>query len=527
MHLTYHFLRFLAPALSDSFVGNTIVACFSQSKDELVFETEGPEGALFIRAHLLPPQVYLSFPSQFHRAKRNSVSLFEILIGDQIRSCRVFANERALKFELSSGKVLVFKLHGNRSNCLLYLPEAPEPEVWFRNIISEDKILDWRTLDRQLDLSLEQFIQLEGNVSQFLPTLGPVPRAWLKQKGYLELNLNAKWGLIQELLDLLDSPLYALVEKEGELLLSLLPEAEAKATYADPIQASNELFYQALVIGSFEKEKNSLLKSYQDQLKRTEAYLKKSGEKLQELKNSSSPSQLADVLMANLHTFGQTNCEVELDNFYTGEKVKISLKPNQKPQDLAASLYRKSKNRQLEIDQLEKTLAAKKAQAQSLQSLLDRLQEAQDFRALKEFKKEHKEDLPASKKEVSSPFKVFEVEGYTIWVGKSAKDNDEMLRNFVHKDDLWLHARQVPGSHVIIRRKGMPTVPEKVVERAASLAAFYSKLKTDSLSPVIVTDVKFVRKVKGSLPGSVVVDREKVILVAPKGPDQDTLYSNS
>ena len=360
MHLTYHFLRFLAPALSDSFAGNTIVACFSQSKDELVFETEGPEGTLFIRAHLLPPQVYLSFPSQFHRAKRNSVSLFESLIGEQIRSCRVFANERALKFELLSGKVLVFKLHGNRSNCLLYLPEATEPEVWFRNIISEDKILDWRTLDRQLDLSLEQFIQLEGNVSQFLPTLGPVPRAWLKQKGYLELNLDAKWGLIQELLDLLDSPLYALVEKEGELLLSLLPEAEAKATYANPIQASNELFYQALVLGSFEKEKNSLLKSYQDQLKRTEAYLKKSGEKLEELKNSPPPSQLADVLMAHLHEFEESNREVELDNFYTGEKVKISLKPNQKPQDLAASLYRKSKNRQMEIDQLEKTLAAKK-----------------------------------------------------------------------------------------------------------------------------------------------------------------------
>jgi predicted ribosome quality control (RQC) complex YloA/Tae2 family protein len=359
-----------------------------------------------------------------------------------------------------------------------------------------------------------------------LPTLGPVPRSWLKQKGYLELNLNAKWGLIQELLDLLDSPLYALVEKEGELLLSLLPEAEAKATYADPIQACNELFYQALVLGSFEKEKSGLLKSYQDQLKRTEAYLKKSGEKLQELKDSPPPSQLADVLMANLHAFGESNREAELDNFYTGETVKISLKPNQKPQDLAASLYRKSKNRQLEIDQLEKTLAAKKAQAQSLQSLLDRLQEAQDFRALKEFKKEHKEDLPASKTEVSSPFKVFEVEGYTIWVGKSAKDNDEMLRNFVHKDDLWLHARQVPGSHVIIRRKGMPTVPQQVVERAASLAAFYSKLKTDSLSPVIVTEAKFVRKVKGSAPGSVVVDKEKVILVAPKGPDQDTALSS-
>jgi predicted ribosome quality control (RQC) complex YloA/Tae2 family protein len=369
---------------------------------------------------------------------------------------------------------------------------------------------------------LEQFIFLEGNVSQFLPTLGPVPRAWLKEKGYLEKTLSEKWVLMEELIDLLDSPLYALLEKEGELILSLLPETQAKATYSDPILACNELFYQALVLGSFEKEKSNLLKSYQEQLKRTLAYLKKSTEKLIELKDSPPPSQLADVIMANLHAFEDILGPVELENFYTGEPVTINLKHNQKPQDLAASLYRKSKNRQLELDQLEKTLAAKNEQAIALQALLDRLSEASDFRGLKEFKKEHKEDLPATKNEVGSPFKVFEVEGFTIWVGKSAKDNDEMLRNFVHKDDLWLHARQVPGSHVIIRKKGMPAVPQQVVERAAALAAFYSKLKTDSLSPVIVTEVKFVRKVKGSAPGSVVVDREKVILVAPKGPDQDT-----
>ena len=208
MHLTYHFLRFLAPALSESFAGNTILSCFSQNKDELVLETEGTEGTLFIRAHLLPPHVYLSFSSQFHRAKRNTVSLFDSLIGEQIQSCRAFSNERALKFELSSEKVLVLKLQGNRSNCLLYLPDKKEPNLIFRNAISEDKTLDWKSLDRELNLSLEHFIFLEGNVSQFLPTLGPVPRAWLKEKGYLDKTLTEKWNLIEELIDLLDSPLW-------------------------------------------------------------------------------------------------------------------------------------------------------------------------------------------------------------------------------------------------------------------------------------------------------------------------------
>jgi predicted ribosome quality control (RQC) complex YloA/Tae2 family protein len=95
------------------------------------------------------------------------------------------------------------------------------------------------------------------------------------------------------------------------------------------------------------------------------------------------------------------------------------------------------------------------------------------------------------------------------------------LRGFVHKDDLWLHARQVPGSHVVIRAKGMPKIPTHVLERAASLAAFYSKFKTETFAPVIHTEAKYVRKVKGSPPGSVIVDRENVVMVTPKGPDSD------
>jgi predicted ribosome quality control (RQC) complex YloA/Tae2 family protein len=68
----------------------------------------------------------------------------------------------------------------------------------------------------------------------------------------------------------------------------------------------------------------------------------------------------------------------------------------------------------------------------------------------------------------------------------------------------------------------MLAIPNTVLERAAGLAAFYSKFKTESLAPVIYTEAKFVRKVKGSAPGSVMVDREKVIMVPPVGPDEAT-----
>jgi predicted ribosome quality control (RQC) complex YloA/Tae2 family protein len=522
MHLNYHFLKYLAPALTETFAGNKILTCFSQSKDELIIETEGEQGLRPIRAHLLPPQVYLSFPEQFHRAKRNSVNLFIELVGDTIKKCGVFSFERAFYFDMESGKKLVFKLHGNRSNVLLYQKEAETPSLLFRNEIKEDKELDWKSLKRHLDLSHDRFLELEGNASQFLPTLGSLPRIWLKELGYPEAGVDQKWNLIQELMDILDSPLFALVENDGTVQLSLLPEPDALKTFSDPIAATNELFYLALVKGNFDKEKNSLLKSYQEQLKKTVSYIQKSSSKLEELRASAPPSQLADVIMANLHEFQDGKSEAELLDFYTGNQVKVKLKPNQKPQLLAESLYRKSKNRQIELDQIEKTIGSKISLKAELEHKISEIVDITGHKGLKNYQKTNKEDKAITKEVSGLPFKVFEYEGFTIWVGKSAKDNDEMLRGFIHKDDLWLHARQVPGSHVVIRMKGMSTLPNSVLERAAGLAAFYSKLKTDSLAPVIYTEAKFVRKVKGSAPGSVMVDREKVIMVPPIGPDEET-----
>ncbi|MDI1322956.1 MAG: NFACT RNA binding domain-containing protein [Algoriphagus sp.] len=527
MHLNYHFLKFLCPELDKVFSGKEILACFSQSKDELIFQTGDDSSERFIRAHLLPPQIYLSFPEDFPRAKRNTINLFEEIIGDTIKSCRVLSFERAFIFELTSGKVLLIKLHGNRSNILLYEKDGVSPLKLFRNEISEDKDLDWRSLDQILDLSQERFESLEGNASQFLPTLGTVPRAWLKERGYPEADLETKWALMQDLLDILDTPLYSLAEKSGDVVLSLLPEQNSKSTFSNPIQAANELFYQALVRGNFEKEKNSLLKKYKDQLKKHQSYILKSSQKLEELRNSAPPSNLADVIMANLHEFGNGISEKELLDFYTGKTIKVNLKPNQKPQDLAESLYRKSKNRQLEWAQLEKTINQKIEQVEKLKSKIEELEKSEDFRKLKIFKKTHGEDKVLQKDASALPFKVFEFEGFPIWVGKSASSNDEMLRNYTKKDDLWLHARMVPGSHVLIKLGANDFPPIPVLERAAGLAAFYSKNKNETLAPVIYTRAKYVRKVKGSAPGSVNVEREKVLMIPPLGPDDTISPKNS
>lgn len=102
-------------------------------------------------------------------------------------------------------------------------------------------------------------------------------------------------------------------------------------------------------------------------------------------------------------------------------------------------------------------------------------------------------------------------------IGRNAKNNDLLTQRYTYKDDLWLHARDVTGSHVVVKYKAGKTFPKSVIERAAELAAWYSKRRTDSLCPVIVTPKKYVRKPKGLAEGQVLVEKEDVVLVVPKG----------
>jgi predicted ribosome quality control (RQC) complex YloA/Tae2 family protein len=120
------------------------------------------------------------------------------------------------------------------------------------------------------------------------------------------------------------------------------------------------------------------------------------------------------------------------------------------------------------------------------------------------------------KQEIVLPYHAVEFNGYHIWIGKNAKANDILTLKYAFKEDLWLHAKDVPGSHVVIKYKAGKNFPKDVIERGAQLAAYYSKRKNETLCPVAVTSKKFVRKRKGDPAGAVVVEREEVIMVEPK-----------
>jgi len=115
----------------------------------------------------------------------------------------------------------------------------------------------------------------------------------------------------------------------------------------------------------------------------------------------------------------------------------------------------------------------------------------------------------------SNPLKVTTPEGFVLWIGRNARQNDEVTFTKGRPEDVWLHARGIPGAHVIVKSGGRP-VPPGVLQRAASLAAYYSAARSERRALVDVTERRYVRKIKGGKPGMVTYRNESPLEAAPR-----------
>jgi predicted ribosome quality control (RQC) complex YloA/Tae2 family protein len=113
------------------------------------------------------------------------------------------------------------------------------------------------------------------------------------------------------------------------------------------------------------------------------------------------------------------------------------------------------------------------------------------------------------------PLRLQSHDGFALLIGKNSRQNEEVTFHQATANDIWLHARGVPGAHVIIKAGGRE-IPRSTIEQAARLAAYYSQARGTTTAPVDFTLQKHVRHMKGGGPGMVIYEREKTIYVAPE-----------
>ena len=516
MHNNYFFLRVLVEELRRKLMYSRLKQCFSQDKDELMMGFERQNGDEFwIKCALGSQFSCLQFPETFHRAGRNSIDLFSDLLVAEVQAVDMFENERAFAIHFLGDFVLVFKLYGNRGNLILYRDGTYQSQ--FQKRLKLDVHLKLEEINRKMDQSFESFEASDSEVYTVFPTLGKEVKMWLDQKGYEDMGTKARWDLIQNMLSLLEEPSFFITESTKGVHLSLFPTGNAILFETeDPILALNKLYSYHWSVGEFNREKAQIEAAISKKLIQTEHYLDDLRNQRVQRDSNAAHEEIGNILMANLHMIPKAVKQVTLFDFYRDCPIVIKLNSSLSAAQNAENYYRKSKSFAKELAYWQASLDRKMTEYALLQRHLSEVQQVKIKKELKPYLIYLKQGDLVKKTSSEIPFKEFTVDGWNIWVGKSAKNNDLLTLKYAKKFDLWLHARDVAGSHVIIRNPNQKPVPKHVIEVAGGLAAYFSKRQSESLCPVIVTPKKYVRKTKDLLPGQVIVDREEnVILVRP------------
>jgi predicted ribosome quality control (RQC) complex YloA/Tae2 family protein len=517
MQNTYHFLKFLSQALIQPLVGAEFAVCFTQSKDELVIGFAKSHADFYIKAHLRNFLTCLSFTEDFQRAKRNSADLFKNAIGCKVMKVVQHHFERSFHLELSGNKQMLFKMHGSRANIILF--ENGIATELFHSSMANDLTIKLKELSNDYDLSKDRFEMLDGDLKQFIPTFDKQILAYFESLEYLNNSISDKWILFEQLFKQINSGDFYINSTFVAPEFSLFKTDQTYFESSDPLAICNTYMSEFGNYYHFHEEKNAIFKTINKKIVQLEKFIEQNTAKYFELATAVTPDKLADVIMANLHAIPEKSLQVRLFNFYSEKEEIINFKPNVTPQKHAEQLYRKAKNRKIELAKLQENIDRKEVERLKFQELKDELQLIETLKAVRLFSNANgfsKVIIEKISKEPESLFKIYTCEGFKILLGRNAKNNDVLTKEYAHKDDLWLHAKDVSGSHVVIKYQSGKSFPKSVIEFAATLAAWNSKKRTDSLCAVTVTLKKYVRKPKGLAAGKVIVEKEDVVLVVPR-----------
>jgi predicted ribosome quality control (RQC) complex YloA/Tae2 family protein len=204
--------------------------------------------------------------------------------------------------------------------------------------------------------------------------------------------------------------------------------------------------------------------------------------------------------------------------------VEIALDRALSPQENVEIYFKKYRKGREGLQLLKRRLEITRAEYEEILKMLADLENNFDW-AFEKYRSEINSLLPKEgRKEAAAPrlpYKEHQLTtGLTIFIGRDGADNDRTTFEYARPYELWFHAQQCPGSHVVMKYPNKSFAPSKrEIEETAAIAAYHSKAKNDSLVPVVYTERRYVHKPRKAKPGLVTVEREKSVMVAPRKPE--------
>ncbi|MCH3964172.1 MAG: NFACT family protein [Clostridium sp.] len=298
-------------------------------------------------------------------------------------------------------------------------------------------------------------------------------------------------------------------------------------SYDSPSKLLEEFYFQKDKTDRLNNKSSDLHKLINVNLERCEKKRKILTKNIEEARTKDKYRILGELLTSNIYAVKKGDQSIRVQNFYSSksEYIDIKLDKNKTPSENIQTYFKKynklKKTEKAALNQLKLT----HEEIEYLNSVLASIRTADSYEDIEEIKRElmesgyirYKKSNKLKNSGHSKPLKFISSDGIEIYVGKNNIQNDHLTLKFADKRDIWLHAKNIPGSHVIIKNFG--NIPDRTLEEAASLSAYYSKSRDSSKVAVDYTEVKNVHKPNGSRPGMVIYYTNRTIYVPPEKPD--------
>ena len=503
-----------------------IVECFTQDKNTLLFALYDGNRLMHLNFSADTRLAALYIRNNFARAKRNSVDLFDLLLGQRIKKIELAANDRIITIETNDYRLYFILFGGARNNLVICNKDNRIVDAFKSGKKLKGDVF---SIERRKERAEDADISLFDYISRGDYHFGK----YYADEFCRKYDLNCRLSLrdapsvdekIKEFINILHSAekYYLLKNDKGELLLSLIPLAgwHVVEKFTNISEAIERRIRKELIEGNIEKEKKSVLKRCRLIEKRLENSISAIKQSEKQLQRAAKYRQWAQLLMMQTEQKSKPGKSITVTD-YEGNKIEIPLDEKVSINENARRYFEKAKDSEANIKIRQNILPSLIEKLEKVREVIDKIEETDSVKKLKHIKEEYADILGGDNQndEAAQRFRTFDLgEGYILYVGKNAANNDELTLRFAKPNDLWFHARGTSGSHAVLRMNKPEKPPKYILKAAAAVAAYYSGAKNAKYVPVSYTFKKFVHKPKGANPGSVVIKREEVIMVEPKLP---------
>lgn len=570
--------RAVVNELNKKLVGGRVDKIYQQEKDELTFTiyNNGMNHKLLISASSSTPRLYLT-KLTFKNPETPPVFcmlLRKHLIGGHILNVRQVGLDRVIILTFSGtdelghqqNRELIVEIMGKHSNIILIeensnrifdsIKRVPVdisrvrqilPGLHYHPIGSQDK-LDPTQVERLVLLNLYNAssgnMQVHKFIYQSFTGISPLIAKAICQSAGLEPERTLAGidefevnRLIDEFENIMNNvksgvfnPMIARNEDTGAVdgfhALPLEYFGSRGITFFSSVSEMLDSVYSSKEIFDRVSQKSSSLKKViQTKLEKSQNKLAKLKDEMLESSDRERYKIYADLIQSNLHLINKGSKEVHLQNYYDPEMGNLLVPLDEKlgAVENAQRYYKKYSKLKTASVQLVQQITDTEEEISYLENVLVSLENSTEIYELEEIRNELADEgyvsrigKPGKKVKdiISKPLHFISGDGFDIFVGRNNRQNEILTMKTSKKDDMWLHARGIPGSHVIIRTEGK-SVPDKTLEEAAVLAAWYSKGRNSSNVEIDFTQRKNVWKPKNTKPGFVNYEHQRTIIVNP------------